>query len=98
MRKLTFFLACLFLIGVGLVNAQTRSVSGKVVSADDGEPIIGATVVVKGTTQGTITLADGSFQLSVPQAATTLVVSYIGMKTVEANAQNGVVIRMQSDA
>lgn len=98
MRKLTFFLACLFLIGVGLVNAQTRSVSGKVVSADDGEPIIGATVVVKGTTQGTITLADGSFQLSVPQAATTLVVSYIGMKTVEVNAQNGVLVRMQSDA
>ena len=98
MRKLTFFLACLFLIGVGLVNAQTRSVSGKVVSADDGEPIIGATVVVKGTTQGTITLADGSFQLSVPQNANTLIVSYIGMKTVEVNAQNGVLVRMQSDA
>ena len=98
MRKLTFFLACLFLIGVGLVNAQTRSVSGKVVSADDGEPIIGATVMVKGTAQGTITSTDGSFQLSVPQATTTLTVSYIGMKTVEANAQNGVVIRMQSDA
>jgi hypothetical protein len=55
MRKLTFFLACLFLIGVGLVNAQTRSITGKVVSAEDGEPIIGASVMVKGTQTGTIT-------------------------------------------
>lgn len=60
MRKLTFFLACLFLIGVGLVNAQTRSITGKVVSAEDGEPIIGASVMVKGTQTGTITDVKGS--------------------------------------
>ena len=65
MRKLTFLLACLFLIGVGLVNAQSRTVSGKVLSAEDGQPVIGATVIVKGTSSGTITGVDGDFSLSV---------------------------------
>ncbi|MGL5894862.1 MAG: carboxypeptidase-like regulatory domain-containing protein, partial [Bacteroidales bacterium] len=50
MRRLTFLLLCLF-IGMGL-SAQTR-VSGTVFSAEDGEPVIGASVVVKGTTTGT---------------------------------------------
>nr|MBP6370087.1 carboxypeptidase-like regulatory domain-containing protein [Paludibacteraceae bacterium] len=64
MRKLTFLLACLLLIGVGMVNAQSKSVSGKVLSAEDGQPIIGATVMVKGTTTGTITGVDGDFAIT----------------------------------
>jgi TonB-dependent starch-binding outer membrane protein SusC len=88
MRKLTFLLACLMLIGVGLVNAQTRSVSGIVSSSDDGEPIIGATVLVKGTTQGTITSADGRFSLTVPASAKTLTVSFVGMITKEIALTN----------
>jgi hypothetical protein len=77
MRKLTFLLACLFLIGVGLVNAQSRTVSGKVLSAEDGQPVIGATVIVKGTSSGTITGVDGDFSLSVPVSSKILVVSYV---------------------
>ncbi len=100
MRKLTFFLACLFLIGVGLVNAQQRSVTGKVTSADDGQPIIGATVMVKGSTTGTITNADGNFVLTVPSGSKSLVVSYVGMKLLEVNLTNSSVynVQLQSDA
>ena len=97
MRKLTFFIACLFMIGVGLVNAQSKSVSGKVLSAEDGQPVIGASVVVKGTTDGTITDVNGSFTLTVPSASSILWFSYVGMKTIELQATNNMVVRLESD-
>ena len=97
MRKLTFFLACLFLIGVGLVNAQPKSITGKVVSAEDGEPIIGASVMVKGTQTGTITDVKGQFTLSVPANATILWISYVGMKTQEVEARNNITVRLETD-
>lgn len=81
MRKLAFLLASLFLLGIGMANAQTRTISGKVVSGDDGEPIIGATIMIKGTTQGTISSANGSFSLTLPSSSRALSVSYVGMKT-----------------
>ena len=96
MRKLTFLLACLFLVGVGLVNAQSKSISGKVVSADDGQPIIGATVLVKGTTNGTITNADGDFKINMPGNVKNLVISYVGMKTDDVEANN-MTVKLQSD-
>ncbi|HOL29224.1 MAG TPA: SusC/RagA family TonB-linked outer membrane protein, partial [Paludibacteraceae bacterium] len=95
MRKLTFLFACLFMIGVGLVNAQSLTVQGKVISDEDGQPVIGASVLVKGTTTGTITGTDGSFSITVPAGNRTLVVSYIGMKSVEVPAENGMVVRLQ---
>ena len=97
MRKLTFLLACLFMVGLGLVNAQSKSISGKVISADDGQPIIGATVMVKGTTSGTITNADGQFKLNLQSREKNLIVSFVGMKTVEVEAANGMTIKLQSD-
>ena len=98
MRKLTFLLACLFLVGVGLVNAQSRSVSGTVFSADDGQPVIGATVKVKGTTVGTITDTDGKFRINVPASGKNLLISFVGMKTVEVEAKNNLVIRLEADS
>ena len=98
MRKLTFLLACLILVGVGLVNAQTKSISGIVFSADDGQPVIGATVRVKGTTNGTITDVDGKFKINLPENVQNLVFSYVGMKTVEVEARNGMTIKLESDA
>jgi TonB-linked SusC/RagA family outer membrane protein len=83
---------------VGLVNAQSKSVSGKVLSAEDGQPVIGASVVVKGTTEGTITSVDGGFTLSVPGSAKTLVISYVGMKTIEVEAKSGLQVKMEADA
>jgi TonB-linked SusC/RagA family outer membrane protein len=98
MRKLTFLLACLFLIGVGLVNAQSRTASGKVLSAEDGEPIIGATVMVKGTTTGTITDVSGNFSVNVSGSNQTLVISYVGMKTAEVQVTPNMVVRLTSEA
>jgi TonB-linked SusC/RagA family outer membrane protein len=98
MRKLTFLLACLFLVGVGLVNAQSKSISGKVFFVDDGQPVIGATVKVKGTTVGTITGTSGEFKISLQGNAKDLVVSYVGMKTIEVEAKNNLVVRMEADS
>jgi len=98
MRKLTFLLACLLLVSVGLVNAQSKSISGKVVSADDGQPVIGATVKVKGASMGTITNADGVFKISVPESQKALVVSYVGMMNAEVVAQNGMTVKLQLDS
>ena len=47
-------LACLF-VGISLVTAQTQKVTGVVISEEDGQPVVGASVLIKGTTQGTIT-------------------------------------------
>jgi len=98
MRKLTFLLTCLFLVGVGLVNAQSRSISGNVFSSDDGQPVIGATVMVKGTTLGTITDTDGKFRLNFPGNAKNLVISYVGMKTMEVEAKNNIVVKLEPDS
>lgn len=81
MKKLLFILLA-FWATTGSLLAQTKQISGKVTSADDGMPIPGASVVVKGTTNGTITLPDGTFVLTATQNET-LVFSFVGMKTVE---------------
>jgi len=58
-------------------------ISGTVTGQDDGLPIPGVSVSVKGTTLGTLTGADGKYSLTVPPRATTLTFSFIGMKTVD---------------
>jgi TonB-linked SusC/RagA family outer membrane protein len=73
---------CLALIA-GLAVAQERTVSGKVTASEDGSPIPGVNVVVKGTTNGTTTDANGTYRLAVPSSGGTLVFSFIGMKTEE---------------
>ena len=79
-RKLMLLLACLF-VGIGLVTAQTRTVTGVVISEEDGQPVIGASVRVENTQLGAITDVDGKFQIAnVPSSAKTLVISYIGME------------------
>lgn len=77
-KRLVTFIACLFL-SLGMALAQTR-VTGTVVSAEDGEPVIGASIKVLGTNTGTVTDADGNFQLNVAKGAE-LEISYIGMET-----------------
>ena len=83
MKRITFLLFCL-LLSIGLVSAQTTRITGTVIAEEDGEPVIGASVVVKGATStGTITDVNGVFNLNVPSNATTLVISYIGMLSQE---------------
>jgi len=82
MRKSLFFLLPSIVIA-GQVVAQNRPITGKVTSADDGSPVIGATVIVKGTTTGTVTNASGEYTIQVPESATALIVKFVGMKDQE---------------
>jgi len=79
MKKI-FTLMMLALLSVGLYAEQI--VSGVVLDTN-GEPVIGASIQVKGTTQGTISDYDGTFEMEVPDDATTLIVSFVGMATKE---------------
>ena len=92
-RKLTVFLA-LFFIGIGIVAAQTQ-VRGTVVD-EAGEPVIGATIQVKGTSQGTVTDFNGIFNLSAPTGGT-LVVSYVGYATQEIPVSGNVRVVLVTD-
>ena len=83
MKKVLATLSLLVVIGVSAVFAQTKTITGTVTGSEDGEPIPGATVFVKGTTVGTVTQFDGTYSLNVPTDAETLVFSFIGMETQE---------------
>ena len=96
MKKLTFLFLCLVL-GIGLVAAQTREVTGTVISSEDAMPVIGASVVVKGTTTGTVTDYDGKFTLNVPTSVKTLLISYIGMETQEVAITQNMKVSLSSD-
>lgn len=78
MKKLLLLVVVLF-CGMSLVFAQTKQIRGTVTSSDDGMPIPGVSVAVKGTTTGTTTDLDGNFTLTVP-ANEILVFSFVGMK------------------
>jgi hypothetical protein len=74
MKKLAVVLWCL-VTSITVAVAQKTTVTGTVLSSEDGEPIVGASVMVKGTTVGTITDIDGHFELEVPSSARTMVFS-----------------------
>ncbi|GAA4313351.1 SusC/RagA family TonB-linked outer membrane protein [Compostibacter hankyongensis] len=59
--------------------AQTRAISGKVTSSDDGQPVVGATVVIKGTNKGTATDGEGNYSIDIPEGNQTLVFRFVGM-------------------
>lgn len=91
-------MAMLF-VGIGLVNAQVSQVTGTVVSAEDGLPVVGASVLVKGTTVGTVTDIDGNFTISgVPEDGKIIVVSFIGLKSQELPIEPVMNVTLQSDA
>ena len=96
MKKLRLFFLSLFVIGVISASAQTKTVSGTVVSAENGDPIVGASIVVENTSIGTTTNMDGKFSLNVPEKTKTLVVSYIGMEKQEVEAGTNLLIKMES--
>ena len=83
MRKLLSLILFLAL-SMQLLSAQeSLLVSGKVIGEDDGLPLTGATVLVKGSTQGTIADVEGAFSINVPPGAT-LVISMIGYRSVDS--------------
>ena len=89
----------LLLFGVCFVSAQQNlSVSGVVSDASDGSPMIGVSVIVKGTTTATITDANGKYSMNAPQGST-LIFSYIGMeKTTVAVKSNVINVTLKSDS
>lgn len=81
MRK--FLLFIWLTVVVCVAYAQERTVTGRVTSSDDGSSIPGVNVVVKGTTNGTVTDANGAYTLAVPSTGGSLVFSFIGLQTQE---------------
>lgn len=82
MKKTLLFLLISLWISFESVG-QDRTISGKVTSAEDGSTLPGVNVVVKGTTIGTVTDANGAYSLSVPSSGTVLVFTFIGLKSSE---------------
>jgi TonB-linked SusC/RagA family outer membrane protein len=101
MRKFTLFFAFLFFIGLNFAYAQTRTINGTVTSADNGQPLPGVTVQVKGTTVGTITDLNGKYSINVNlNQGKTLVFSFVGMATQEIaiGQSNTINVVMKSSA
>ena len=96
-RKMKLLLSVL-LLSVGVAMAQTR-ITGNVTD-EKGEPVIGASILVKGTDQGTVTDLDGNFSLSVSSSSgkNYLIISYMGMKTQEVEAKPNLAIVLKEDA
>ena len=91
-------LAC-FIFAVGTVTAQTSNVTGTVISEEDGQPVVGASVLVVGTQLGTVTDVNGKFALSgLPKSAKNLQVSYIGMMTETVAIKSNVKVVLKSDS
>ena len=97
-RLITFLLAVLVYASTAVGQTGGTVVTGKV-TGDDGLPIPGASILVQGTTTGTVTDIDGNYQLRVPGADATLVVSYIGMKQqlVAVSGRSVIDVAMASD-
>lgn len=93
-KRVLLIFACLFLF-MGAALAQNK-VTGTVISSEDGQPVIGASVRVAGTKQGTVTNAAGEFTISVPSGAS-LEVSYIGMITKKVKASRNMRVELAPD-
>lgn len=98
MKKILLLLVMvLALAGGSGVMAQDRTVSGVVTSAEDGLPLPGVNVVIKGTTVGTSSDADGKYSVNLPGQEAVLVFSFIGLTTVEMNAVGGTQLDVQME-
>ena len=87
MRKLVSMTFVLLMCTLHLF-AQEKTVTGKVTDEKDGTPLAGVSVTVKGTTVGTVTGVDGSYRLSVPANAKTLVFSFVNFEPIEMSLGN----------
>ena len=91
MKKL-LLVALASLLSLQATFAQERVISGKVTAAEDGSALPGVSVVVKGTTAGTVTDTDGMFKINVPAGSETLSFSFIGFQTQDIAIANRTVV------
>ncbi|MDR2118172.1 MAG: TonB-dependent receptor [Tannerellaceae bacterium] len=94
MRYKQIFFTGIFMMCATVIFAQNRQIGGVVTSAEDGEPLIGVTVMDKQTQKGTVTDEQGVFSLSLPERARTLQVSYLGYKTKEVTLTGSQTLRI----
>ncbi len=94
MRKFSVLLTALFLIGVSAVFGQGRSISGKVLDSESGDPIIGASVEVVGAQTGTSTDENGDFTVTLPEGYNTLRFTQTSYKSQDLTARDGMVVRL----
>ncbi len=99
MRKLALFLSMILFVGLQTLSAQTKAISGKVVD-DLGEAIPGVSIIVKGTTTGTISRPDGTYSFNVPEDATAIIFTFVGMTLQEVpyTGQTTINVTMESDS
>lgn len=86
--KIYLLFAIFFLVGLSTYGQGNGSISGKIRSADDQQPLPGATVMIKGTTRGTVSDVDGQFSIQASNGEI-LVVSFIGYREIEVPVQSG---------
>ncbi len=98
MRKFSVLLTALFLIGVSAVFGQGRSISGKVLDSESGDPIIGAAVEVVGAQTGTSTDENGDFTVTLPEGYNTLRFTQTSYKSQDLTARDGMVVRLVLDS
>lgn len=99
MKKLAALMLLVPFCLVSVAFAQSRTITGTITSATDNEPLPGATVLVKGTTTGTITDLDGKYVLVVPQDKDVLVFTFLGFKMHEETigARNVINVSLEED-
>ncbi|MFD2248553.1 SusC/RagA family TonB-linked outer membrane protein [Pontibacter ruber] len=83
MKKLLLLCFCLVSVLLQQAMAQVRAITGRVTDASTNQPLPGVAVLVKGTSAGTATGADGTYSLNVPEGGTTLVFRFLGYTTIE---------------
>lgn len=101
MKRKSLWLLLFAVLGIQSALAQTYKVKGNVVSKSDNEPLIGVSILQKGTTNGVVTDIDGNYELQIQGGEATLVFSYIGLQTQElkVNARTGVLnVAMEDDS
>ena len=96
--KRSILLVALFLMGCLQLLAQSRMIQGEVTDAQNGEPLIGATVMVEGEKSGTVTDFDGNFKLQVTSSAKKVKISYIGYVDKIAEISDRMKVKLESDS
>ena len=97
-RQRSFLLVALLLMGCLQLLAQTRTIKGVVTDAQNGEALIGATVIVEGDKSGTVTDFDGNFSLQVPSSARKVKISYIGYIDQQVAISDNMQVKLESDS